>query len=77
MGKKQSMTKTYVALTRITHDGDVYQRGDQVDLTDEQAAQLLEGGIVKPFLGPAPPAQVAQKAETPTVLETSTDGDAP
>jgi len=60
---KKSALKTYVALTKITHDGDTYNRNDQIELTDEQAKQLLEAGIVKPFLGtPSVP-----KIDTPPV----------
>lgn len=50
MAKKPTGLKTYTALTAIVHDGDRYARGEQLDLTDDQARQLLEGGIVKPFL---------------------------
>lgn len=54
MAKKPSTVRPFLALTRITSDGDVYERGDQIDLTDRQARQLLEAGAVKPFLVPAP-----------------------
>lgn len=42
-----SKTKTYAVLSNLRHDGTLYEAGDTVELTDEQAAALLPINVVK------------------------------
>lgn len=57
-----SNTKTYTVNDVLRHDGKLYGVGDTVELTDEQATELLLFSVVKPAIQqpasetPAPPA---------------------
>ena len=58
MAKKDAPTSKYEVLRRIRHNGDYYEVGDAVELTDADAKALKEIDAVKPF-------PVASKAPDP------------
>ena len=53
-------TKTYRVKTNINHDHVNYVEGDDVELTQAQAAQALESGAVVAIEAPKP-AKAAEK----------------
>lgn len=56
---KKTGNPTHTTVRHIKHDGDYYNPGDPIALTDEQAAGL--GGHVKPFVAPAKAAEKEAK----------------
>jgi hypothetical protein len=48
MPKASTDTKPYLAKTRIQHDQDTYEAGEELELTDAQAKQLLDVKAVEP-----------------------------
>lgn len=60
MGKAQVANQTYLVVTTVKHDGDLYQNGDTIQLTEEQAAPLLAGGAIMQEEGPAKQRQQKQ-----------------
>jgi hypothetical protein len=46
--QEKPKTNDYVAQWPVTHDGEAYQGGDVLALTDKDAQPLLEAGCIKP-----------------------------
>jgi hypothetical protein len=38
---------TYAVLSHVTHDQDVYEAGDTIELSGKQAAPLIEAGAIE------------------------------
>ncbi len=49
LAKKDAPTSKYEVFRRIRHNGDYYEVGEAVELTDADAETLKEIGAVKPF----------------------------
>jgi len=47
----------YAAQTRIEHDGEVYESGEEIDLADIDAKPLLAVGALQRVQAPADPAK--------------------
>lgn len=61
MAKASTEKKPYIAKTAIQHDKDAYQAGEELELTDAEAKQLLEVKAIEPA-----PARKAEKPKEPT-----------
>lgn len=46
MAKKNEQKQTYTVLERLRHDGDRYKPGEEIDLTETEAAPLLRSKTV-------------------------------
>jgi len=42
----------YKALSSIKHNGDTFEPGSVIELTDAEAARLLENEAIEPFIKP-------------------------
>jgi len=58
MGDVMSKTQKYRVVSPLLHDGEGYQPGDEVALTEGEAAPLLAANVVEA------PAPASEKAET-------------
>lgn len=45
---ERSQTQSFTVLSKLDHDGEVYQPDDTVELTADQAKPLLDLQVVKP-----------------------------
>lgn len=46
--KTETSRQTYRVLSPVRSDGDLYQPGEQIDLTDDQAVELADLGAIDP-----------------------------
>lgn len=53
--KDASPVHTYPVLGPLRHDGEFYEAGDSVEMTEAQAASLIEGGTLGKALPDASP----------------------
>jgi hypothetical protein len=46
-------TATYIVLHPVSHDNEPYKRGEQIDLTDDQAEALLALNVIAAYTEPS------------------------
>ena len=44
----EEVDSTYIANVTVRHDGDRYRKGEEIDLTPAEAAELLAAGSISP-----------------------------